>query len=417
MSRYRLRARSFEEALNLVINTFGNRSSKINMPVMESLGFVLAEDIVSDRDLPPYNMAFYDGYAVRSEDTIGASPSNPVKLKLAGLIFNEDEYEKIKIKRGFAAYVSANAPVPEGADAVVRVEFTERMDNTVLIKRAVESNQDIIMRGEDVRRGDLIIEEGRIIRPQDISLMLEIGKYRVRVYRKPRVVIIAVGNELIERMDKGIIYPDNYSIYIAKSLELLGVDAYHFGIISDDPSEIKRVVLENIHKYDMMMLIGGASIGLNDHTGRSLEEIGEIVFHGTNLSPGKVSGLVKVKGRPVFLVPGHIGSAISCLYNFVYPLISKVYFNSAITLPTVYAELTENVDLKRGSYTFRTVTLKWENGKLYATPHLKRLGGSTLLTVFIKAQGYILIPPGEKVKKGDTVKVTLFSNIEQILSS
>jgi len=414
MPRYKFKARPFEEVTKLILDAFDSRSSKIVVPVVDSLGYVLAEDIVSDRDLPPYDIAFYDGYAVRSEDTAGASASNPIKLKLVGRVFSEKDHGKFKVDKGCAVYVSSNSPIPEGANAIVRIEYTEEKDNEVLIKKEVEPEQDMILKGDDIRKGELILSEGRFIRPQDIALLLELGILRIRVYRKPRVGIMAIGNELLERMNRGIVYPDNYSVFIAKSLELLGAEPHHLGIVSDNIDEIKAKVLDNIHIYDMMLLVAGASIGLNDYTGRSLEEIGEVIFHGTNLSPGKVSGLVKIENKPVFLVPGHVGSAISCLYNFVYPLISKMFFDSAKLLPVVYAELTSDVDVKKGSYTFRTVALKWKDGKIYATPHIKKLGGSTLLTIFTEAQGYILVPPKTEAKKGDIIKVTLFSNMESL---
>jgi len=412
MSRYKLKAKSLEKALELSLNSFSSKASKILIPTVEALGYILAEDIVADRDLPPYNIAFYDGYAVRSKDTSGASPSKPVKLKLLGYVFKEGEQGQFKIEPGTTVYVSANSPLPEGADSIVRLEYTEQQDNVVLIKREVEPNQDIVLKGEDIKTGDIILSKGKVLRPQDIALLLEIEKYRIFVYRKPKIGIVAVGSELLERVDRGRIYPDNYSIFIQKLLSIIGLETHHLGIIPDDPKKIKDIILGNIDKLDVLLLVGGASIGLNDITGSSLEKLGEVIFHGTNLSPGKVSGLVMIKDKPVFLVPGHVGSAISCIYNFVIPLISKIFFDSNLRLPSVYAELTHDIDVKAGSYTFRTVSLIWKNNKLYARPHLKRLGGSTLLTIFTEAQGYILVPPGERPKAGDIIKVTLFSDME-----
>jgi len=144
----------------------------------------------------------------------------------------------------------------------------------------------------------------------------------------------------------------------------------------------------------------------------SIEKVGEVIFHGTTLSPGKVSGVCRVDGKPVFLVPGHIGSATSCICNIIIPIISKIYYDGMELLPKVLAKLTTPVEARPGSYTFRTVSLEWCNDGLRATPHLKRLGGSTLITILSKAGGFILIPPGVKLSPGEIVRVTLLNPLE-----
>ncbi|MCS7125914.1 MAG: hypothetical protein NZ929_03280, partial [Aigarchaeota archaeon] len=140
--------------------------------------------------------------------------------------------------------------------------------------------------------------------------------------------------------------------------------------------------------------------------------IGEVIFHGTTLSPGKVSGVCKVNGKPVFLVPGHIGSATCCIYNIMLPIISKIHYDNVDLLPKVSAKLSTSVEARPGLYTFRTVSLEWCNGTLTATPRVKRLGGATLLTVLSNASGYILIPPGTKLSEGEVVNVTLLNPLE-----
>jgi molybdopterin molybdotransferase len=161
-------------------------------------------------------------------------------------------------------------------------------------------------------------------------------------------------------------------------------------------------------------MVGGASVGENDYTGRALEDIGEVIFHGTNISPGKVSGLVKVRDKPVFLVPGHILSAVSCVYNFVYKFIIEKFFDGNETLPRVIAKLAEEPTTRPGRYIFRPVTLRWMENTLYAYPHERRMGGSTLLSSLTGGNGFIVISPDYTPKKGDYIVVRLYSHYELI---
>jgi molybdopterin biosynthesis enzyme len=151
---------------------------------------------------------------------------------------------------------------------------------------------------------------------------------------------------------------------------------------------------------------------VRDYTGIGVEKIGEVIFYGTTLSSGKVSGVYKVDAKPVFLITGHIGSATSCICNIIIPIISKIYYDGVELLPRVLAKLTTPVEARPGSYTFRTVSLEWHNDGLRATPHLKRLGGSTLITILSKAGGFILIPPGVKLSPGKMVEVTFLNPLE-----
>jgi len=242
--------------------------------------------------------------------------------------------------------------------------------------------------------------------------LLEIGLTRVKVYREPTIGIVSVGDELLERFEKGVSCPDNYFFLISSTLRLVGCKSASLGILRDNPDEIARFISKNISYYDALALIGGAARGIKDYTGMSIERMGEVIFHGTTLSPGKVSGVCKVDGKPVFLVPGHIGSATSCICNIIIPIISKIYYDRMELLPKVLAKLTTFIESRPGLYTFRTVSLEWCNDGLSATPHLKRFGGSTLITILLREGGFILIPPGVKLSSGELVEVTLLNPLE-----
>lgn len=413
-AEYRFKFKPYDVALRECFESFAPRPLKELVPVTEALGRRLAVDVRAPFDMPRKNLAFYDGYAVRHEDTRGAAPSRPVRLRYAGTIMKEGEEAGLILDRGEAVYVSAGSPLPEGADSLVREEFAAREGDAVMVKKEVGELEDVVLRGEDAREGDVLMRRGSIIRPQDQALLLEIGITRIYVYREPTVAVASVGDELLERHRGGVHYPDNYSLMLASTMRLAGIRHVHLGILGDDPDSITETVSQAVRHYDAVALVGGASRGLGDHAGAALGSVGEIIFHGTTLSPGRVSGVCRLEDRPVFLVPGHVGSAISCLCNVVLPLVSKIHYDGIELLPKVYARLASPLEVKVGSYTFRTVDLKWQSGVLTAKPHAKRLGGSALLTTLSGAGGYVLIPPGKKISEGDLIDVTLFSPLEAL---
>ncbi|MEM2910681.1 MAG: molybdopterin molybdotransferase MoeA [Nitrososphaerota archaeon] len=410
---YKFKAKPYEVALKESLDAFGSLASIELIPITEAVGRRIAIDAKSRSDMPPYNMAFYDGYAVKYEDTVGASASSPKKLRVIGQVLKVGDEVGLSVTKGTAVYLSSNSPLPDGANAVVRDEYTSREGGFVLIKKEVELHEDVILKGEDIKAGDIMVKRGTLLRPQDLVLLMEMGIYRIPVYREPTIAIASVGDEILEKFEKGNPYPDDYCILLSMLLRLVGIKTVSLGILRDNPEEIASTVSKNIGHYDAIALMGGGARGAKDFTGDALDRIGETIFHATTISPGKISGVWKVKEKPAFLVPGHIGSAIVCLYNFVIPVMSKIYYDGVSLVNKVSARLTIAVEARPGSYTVRTVNLNSkEDGTLVATPLLKRLGGSTLLTTLSRAHGYIVIPPGTKLSEGSAVEVTLFSPLE-----
>ncbi len=414
-SGYKFKSKNYEEALKESLNAFEPAVSIEYIPVTDAVGRRAAVDFRSRFDMPPYNMAFYDGYAVRYEDTIGASASNPKKLKIVGQVLKSGDEIGLAVTEGTAIYVSSNSPLPSGANAVVREEYTSREGDFVLVKKEVELYEDVVLKGEDVKAEEALIKKGALLRPQDLVLLMEMGIYRIPVYKEPIIAIASVGDEILEKFEKGNPYPDDYCVFISMLLRLVGVKTVLLGILRDNLEEITNTVIRNVERYDAIALMGGGSRGVKDLTGAALSSVCETIFHATTISPGKISGVWKVKGKPAFLIPGHIGSAIVCLYNFVIPVMSKIYYDGVPLLSKVNAKLAIDVEARQGLYTVRTVSLSSKaDGTLVATPLLKRLGGSALLTTLSKAHGYIIIPPGMKLSEGSVVEVTLFSPFESL---
>ncbi len=411
MTKFKLKGINYKEFHKLIQDVFKPESRYIEISVAKGVGERLYEDIYADIDLPRKDIAFYDGYAVSFNDISHASPSRPVKLRIVAKILRDGDEEGIKINPGEAAYVSANSPIPDGADTLVRSELTRVEGDYVVVRKAVKPGSDIVHKGEDLRKGDLILRKGKLLEGQDITLLTEIGYTRIKVFRKPFIAIFSVGDELRDMMKEGAAYPDNYRFAISYMAREMGCETRYLGILSDDPEHISTVVDAVAHDFDAILLIGGASIGLNDKTGPALTRVGEPIFHGTTLSPGKVSGIYIVRDRPVFLVPGHIGSAVACLYYIFYPYIKHVYYDGIDTLPHVKGVFKVKPDQRPGKHTVRTVSIeRGMNGELMVIPHHRRLGGSTLLTLLTEGAGLILMEPDREYNIGDEIEVRLFSN-------
>lgn len=385
-----------------------NLKPKIGTKLIEtvnSVGEILAERINSRDDVPPFNVAFYDGYALRSEDVKEASIEKPVKVKVVGKLYPGEKPSKFSIKICEAVYIPSGAPLPSGADALIRYEDVKIDNENAFITSPVEPFDRIILQGEDIKRGDTVFEKGHVIRPQDIGLLLQICYSRVKVFRKPRIGILSVGDEILNKFEAArLSYPDNYFAIIKSFLEVFRFDVDHLGISTDDSDEIKKIVEKACLEYDSLLIISGASFGDNDSVHATLQDIGRIIFHGVRVSPGKVTGVASVNDRPVFMVPGHVGSLYVCLCFYVIPTLFEAVGVKEPFLK-LKAKATSNVQGRPRMSTIRPVQLIENQGEYSAKIVERRLGGSGLLTLLTKANGLIVIPPDKEVRQGDHLLV------------
>jgi molybdopterin molybdotransferase len=407
-----LRLTEVDKALELAINNFDLNLTVEIINVEQAVGRILADNVISDKDYPEFDQAFYDGYAIRSIDTEHAKNGVPVKLKIVGRMDTNDKPEKFILKSGETVFVVSGAPLPIGADAVIRLEEAEVDNNYVIVKRRVSPGETVVMKGYDFRHGDIILSKGTLLRPQDVGLAMELGITRLKVYRKIKIGIISVGSDLLERASNGIPYPDNYSQIVASYLKLFGFDTQYYGIINDNKEEIRNNILKTIKENDAVLVIGGVSVSSNDLVPDVLNEIGKIIFHGLRISPGKVSGFAIVNEKPVFMIPGHIGSTIAALFLIVIPTLFYKLTGIRDPYMKVKAKLIGDIEAKPGSYALRTVILKYIDGRYEAKPVYKQLGGSPFLTLLTEANGFIIVEPENKPSIGDTVEVRIFSHLE-----
>ncbi len=402
-----------QEAVDLLLasvreNVVGNET----VPLDHCLGRVLARDVFSNMNIPDYDKTFIDGYAVNPEETKAASTTKPATFKIIGKLFPADYPTTVEVRRGEAVYVACGAPIPKGASATVKVEETRLHEITIEVVREIKVGEGIIPLGDDVKKGDLLLTKGQVLRPQDIGLLASIKLTHAEVFKKLVISIISGGDELLKqcRKDPAVIV-NNYALVVAGLASELGAVPRLEGIMSDALDKVTEKISSALENSDIVVTIGGSSVGVKDFVPDAVNALGEpgVVVQGVLLRPGAISGFGIVKGKPVIMLPGHIGSCIAGFYLFVAPLIS-VYrgLNVDVAVPRIPAVLSDVVETGP-QFRFLLVHIRWVEGKFVAEP---AEGGSSALTTIVKSNGYALIPPHTKLDEGAEVTVFLFNKLE-----
>ncbi len=383
-----------------------------SVPLEAALGRVLAQNAVSNVNIPNYDKTFIDGYAINPKDTAGASTSKPAVFKVVGKLFPADYPTDAKVASGEAIYVACGAPIPKGAASTVKAEETRLNGDKIEILREIKAGEGIIPLGDDVKQGTLILKQGQVLRPQDIGLLASIGLTEAEVFKKPSIAILSGGDELIKQCEKDPAkIANNYALVVAGLASELGAMAKLKGIMPDDLDQVQAKIGEALLDADIVVTIGGTSVGMKDFVPDAINNLGEpgVVVQGISLRPGAVSGFGVVKGKAVVMLPGHIGSCIAGFYLFAAPLI-RFYCGlpGDGLLPCLPAELTEEVD-SGPQFRFLLLHLKRAEDKLLAE---QVEGGSSALTTIVKSNGYSIIPPHTNLAKGTNVDVHLFGKLE-----
>ncbi|MHB8105581.1 MAG: molybdopterin molybdotransferase MoeA [Dehalococcoidales bacterium] len=422
---------SVEEALQKILNEVNVLDTE-SVPIMESLGQVLAEDIVSDINVPPLDNSAMDGYAVRSEDTTGANEKTPKTLKVIDTVI-AGGISKKEVVPGTTIRIMTGAPIPRGADSVVQFEDTDDAKNKdnasnqtpeqVSVFAETEKGQNIRHAGEDTSRGKLVLKKGTVIRPAEIGLAASIGRSHVKVIRRPVVAVLSTGNEL-EEVDKplptGKIYDSNaYSI--AGLVKRYGCIPKILGIARDDEKELVKK-LKQAQDADMLLTTGGVSMGDYDMVKDILARDGEMVFWKVRVKPGKPLAFGKIKGKdkqgkpksiPHLGLPGNAASCMVSFEIFVRPALLKMMGKSNLAKPTVQAIIENTVKNDAGRRIYDRAIVEKRDGHYYA--RLTGPQGSGILTSMSLANGLVLIPEEvEKVNKGDTVQALMLDWNEEV---
>lgn len=395
-----------------IISNFQTIKKNEDVSIENSLYRVLAEDIRATINLPPFRKVTMDGYAVVSEDTFTASEDDPVKLGLLEVIGAGDVPKKI-VKSGFCTEVGTGSPVPEGADAVVMVEYTEAKDGSILIHEGVTMGQNMAKEGSDVMEGDLLLKKGTTITPEKIGVLSAIGLKTVPVYKKPQIAVISTGNELI-RHDEEITFGKIFDINsqtISSAVTACGCIPVKTEIVKDNYHDLKQKIIE-CQDMDLIITSGGTSAGRGDVLRQVLDDLGEVLVHGIAVKPGKptIIGCFEHEGMDKYVVglPGNPVAASMVFQLFFAPFLremASIEIKSRLTgTNTVELELSKRYRPAKGRKHYLLVKIDGDN----AIPILKDSGAITSLA---EADGYIEIGKNvEIVEKGTMVTVYPLGN-------
>ena len=420
-----------EEALQKILNEVSVLETE-TVPIMESQGQVLAEDIISDINVPPRDNSAMDGYAVRAADTRSASEKTPKVLNVIDTVI-AGEISKKEVTPGTAIRIMTGAPMPKGADSIVKFESTdeekrkkESPDKPVTqvgICEEVKAGHDLRLAGEDVKKGQKIIKQGTIIRPAEIGVMASTGRATVKVIRRPVVAVLSTGNELVEvgkPLPDGKIYNSN-SYSIASLVKRYGGIPKILGIAKDNEKDLVNK-LKEAQDADMLLTTGGVSMGDYDMVKDILARDGKIVFWKVRVKPGKPLAFGKIKGTTEDGKPKEIphlglpGNATSCMVSFelfVRPALLKMMGKKKLDRPSVTAIIEDSVKNDAGRRIYDRAITEKQDG--HYTARLTGPQGSGILTSMALANSLVMIPEEvEKVNKGDTVQALMLDWNEEV---
>ncbi len=392
---------TYEEARSIILDAV-SPLGKEKVEILESLGRVLAEDVVAPWDMPLWNNTAMDGFAVRADDCAGR-----VSLKVSGFL-PAGENMTASVEPGTAVKILTGAPIPPGADAVVPIEEVDDKGETVHIKGPVKAGDHIRFKGEDVKAGERIIPAGTVIRPYEISMLASFGKLFIPVYRKARVAILSTGDELVEpgeALSPGKIINSN-AITVAAAVRQIGGEPVILGIARDDRESLREKLREGL-KADVLITSAGISAGDRDLVRAVLDELHvNLVFWKIDIKPGRPTAFSLREGTPVFSLPGNPVSTMITFEEFVRPALLKMMGHKKVIKPFIKATLKGQVKKKPGRVNFLRVGLEKENGNYVAwSPGDQNTG---ILKTMLLAGGIAVLPAEQgDLKAGDKVDVQL----------
>ena len=379
--------------------------------LLEAYNRVLNEDVISALDIPPFNRSTVDGYAVKAEDTFGAEETQPQTLKVSGAV-NVGEQPNLKVERGEAAEIVTGAPIPEGTDAVVMVEDTEREDAKLQVFYATTVNENVMKKGSDIKKGMVVLRKGQVLGSSEIGVLAALGLTKVKVLKIPMVAVLSTGAEITEpgkALSLGKIYDINaYSISTAV-IESGGKPVF-FGAVPDDKEVLSKTLQIAVASADMVITSGGVSVGPHDYMPQLVDLLGKpgIVVYGIAVKPGKPTTVGFVGNKPIFSLPGHPTSALLIFYLLARPLIQRLAGRPVSNMKTVKASAGSRMFSAKGRRTFVMVKLEFDKTlKLIAEP--VETGASGAITTLTNADGFVEIAENEQfVDVDEEVVVVLF---------
>ena len=379
-----------------------SRLSDERVPVGEAAGRVLAGEVRSEVDVPGFARSMMDGFAVRACDTSGASPYHRLRLDVVGRSMPGQPFEGT-LSAGQVVRIMTGAPLPEGADAVLPVEVVEIGQGHIHTQGEVSPGKHVGRVGEDVAAGATVLAEGRVLRAQDVGVLASIGLGEVPVVRRPRVRIVATGDELLPVGSKpqGCRVVDSNGPMLCALVARDGGVPLHPGIVPDEP----EAILDGMRsEADVVLVSGGSSVGQEDHAPSLVREHGELVIHGLAMRPSSPAGMGRLDGRPVFLLPGNPVSCL-CAYDFFAGRAIRALGGRSTDWP--YRRITARTARKIVSAVGRLDYLRVRLVEGRVDP--VAIGGASVLSSTTRADGFVLVPPdSEGYPPGAEVEVFLY---------
>ncbi|MGH7935305.1 MAG: molybdopterin molybdotransferase MoeA [Candidatus Binataceae bacterium] len=397
---------SADQALEIVIENVAPIGVE-RVPILKARDRVLAEEIRSPRDIPGFDNSAMDGYAVRAADIAAASGSHPVTLKVIETVA-AGAMPSMLLEAGQAVRTMTGAPVVIGADAIVPVERTRGGDTTVEILATAEHGAFVRPRGEDLKRGELVMSAGKTLSASDLGTLASLNRSMVDVCRRPRVAIVATGDELVDvdQVPTGAQVVNSSAYALAGGIREAGGEAVILRVARDRPEEVRARLTEAL-AFDAVLSTGGVSVGQFDHVKGALDELGmRQLFHGVAQKPGRPLKFGTIGGKPVFGLPGNPVSTMVCFYLYVSPALRKMGGRRGLGLPRVRVRCACDIKVANNLTEFVRVTLERRGDGLHATPTGNQSSG--VLSSLSRADALLIGPASENIlKEGSQATVLL----------
>jgi molybdenum cofactor synthesis domain-containing protein len=375
------------------------------VPTTRAYGRVAASNILASSDVPASSRSHMDGFAVRAEDLRGAATGRPAVLSSSGYL-GPGVPPGMKLGRGQAARVATGAPLPAGADTVIPVERLEQRGGKIFVDFEAEAGSFVFPKGGDIRKGDVIIERGQVLRAQDIGILLMLGVDDIGVFAKPKVAVLATGTELTSGKPASGKVRNSHSPVFLRLVEALGCSGFDLGIARDDPSQVFEKVRGALTESDFVITLGGTSVGRDDVVGGAVSMLHpRLKIHGIKMDRGRVTGLALVKGKPILMMPGPIQGAMTAFILFAVPIINLLNRGSQ-ELPRIRCSLGSDWSARKRFADFtKVVYVALKGGGKVAEPIF---GETESFTVLTKADAFIIVPEETTlIAKGSQVEARL----------
>ncbi|HTY57091.1 MAG TPA: gephyrin-like molybdotransferase Glp [Candidatus Binataceae bacterium] len=396
---------SADQALQTILDNVAPLGIE-RVSIRDARGRVLAQEIRSSRDIPGFDNSAMDGYAVRSADIASASAQSPVKLEVLETVAAGSMPAR-EVSRGTATRIMTGAPLPSGADAVIPVEQTRERDGMVEILLSAPGGFSIRSRGEDLRRDEVVIKSGRLLTPADIGLLASLNRAIIEVYRRPRVAILAGGDEIVEidQVPSGAQVVDSNGYALAAAVAESGAEPTMLKI-SRDRIEVVRERLSDAMTFDAVLSTGGVSVGQFDLVEKVFDELGmRRLFHGVAQKPGRPMMFGLIGTHPIFALPGNPVSTVVCFYLYVRSALLRMAARRDLSLPRIKVRCAVDIKTAQNLTEFVRVKLERREGEVYAAPTGAQ--GSGILSSLSRADGLLIGPSTESLLKAGSQATVL----------